>query len=207
MELSYTLFFVVITVVTSLMAFSNDNIIRKFIMYPYIMNNNPREYHRLLTHSLIHADLMHLTFNMFALYSFGRYVELVFSIVLGKPFLYPILYLLGVVAASLPDMVKHKDHSYFRSLGASGGVSAVLFSCVYFAPWTGIRIMFIPIDIPAVVFAGLYLFYCVYMSKKGGGNVNHDAHLWGSVFGLVFTLVFDPSHGKSFLHQIMNPVF
>lgn len=206
MELSYTLIFVVVTVLTSLAAFNNGNLLNKFILYPYAMNNNPKEYYRLLSHGLIHADYGHLFFNMFALYSFGKYVEVMFAS-MAKPFLFPVLYIMGIAAASLPDMVKHKNHSYYRSLGASGGVSAILFSSVYFFPWSGIRIMFIPIDIPAIVFAALYLAYCAYMSKKGNDNIGHDAHFWGAVFGFVFTFLFDPTHGRSFIEQISNPVF
>jgi membrane associated rhomboid family serine protease len=206
MELSYTLIFVVLTVITSLLAFNNSNIVNKFIMYPFAMKDDPKEYYRLISHGLIHADFGHLFFNMFALYSFGSYVEAVFAM-MGKPVLYPCLYIFGIIAASLPDMVKHKNHSYYRSLGASGGVSAVLFSCVYFAPWTGIRIYFIPINIPAIIFAVLYLAYSVYMSRKGTDNVGHDAHFWGSVFGFVFTFLFDPTHGRFFLEQITHPQF
>ncbi len=174
-------------------------------MYPYGMSE-PKEYYRLLSSGFIHADWMHLFFNMFTLYAFGQYVEQTFEM-MGKPFLFPILYLMAIVASSLPDMIKHKDHSYFRSLGASGGVAAVLFSSVYFYPWAKIQIMFIPFGIPAIVFAVIYLAYCVYASRKSSDNINHDAHFWGSVFGFVFTFLFDPSHGRIFIQQITNPVF
>ncbi len=189
----------------SVSAFSNNTLYNKFIMYPYGMHE-PKEYYRLLSSGFIHADWMHLFFNMFTLYAFGQYVEQTFE-AMGKPYLFPILYLMAIVASSLPDMIKHKDHSYFRSLGASGGVAAVLFSSVYFYPWAKIQIMFIPFGIPAVIFAGLYLAYCVYASKKGNDNINHDAHFWGAIFGFVFTFLFDPSHGRIFIQQITNPVF
>ena len=172
-------------------------------MYPYAMKDNPKEYYRLLTSGLIHADYIHLFFNMFALYSFGKQVEMTFEAI-GRPFVYPTLYILAIIASSLPDLVKYKNQSYYRSLGASGGVSAVLFSSVYFFPWSGVMIFPIPFSIPAIVFAGLYLVYCVYMSKKGGDNINHSAHFWGALFGFVFTFLYDPSHGRIFIEQIMN---
>jgi membrane associated rhomboid family serine protease len=188
------------------MAFNNTNVVNKFILYPYAMNGHPNEYYRLISHGLIHADMGHLFFNMFALYSFGTFVESVF-VSMGKGYLYPILYVGALIAASLPDMAKHKDHSYYRSLGASGGVSAILFACTYFNPWSGVRIMFIPINIPAIVFSALYLAYSAYMAKKGGDNIGHSAHFWGAVFGFVFTFLFDPTHGRIFIEQISNPVF
>jgi membrane associated rhomboid family serine protease len=202
--MSYTIIILVVTALISIGAFNNRELYNRFILYPYIMSE-PREYYRLLSCGFIHADWLHLFFNLFTLYAFGQYVEQTFAL-MGRPFLYPALYLMAIVASSLPDLVKHKNHSYFRSLGASGGVAAVLFSSVYFYPWAGIRLMFIPIDIPAIVFAILYLAYCVYMSKRGTDNINHNAHFWGSVFGFVFTFLFDPSHGRIFLQQISNLV-
>ena len=201
--MSYTLIFVIVTVLASLGAFTNKELYNKFIMYPYAMRDNPKEYYRLLTSGLIHADYIHLFFNMFALYSFGKQVEMTFEAI-GRPFVYPALYILAIIASSLPDLVKYKNQSYYRSLGASGGVSAVLFSSVYFFPWSGVMIFPIPFSIPAIVFAGLYLVYCVYMSKKGGDNINHSAHFWGALFGFVFTFLYDPSHGRIFIEQIMN---
>lgn len=202
--MNHTLIFVVITVISSIAAFNSRDIYNKFIMYPYIMKGDPKQYYRLLSCGLIHADWVHLFFNMFTLYSFGSFVESIFN-QLGSPLLYPMLYILGIIASSLPDLVKHANHSYFRSLGASGGVSAVLFASIYFYPWTGIRLFLIPFDIPAIVFGVLYLLYCVYMSKRGGDNINHDAHFWGAVFGLVYSFAFDPTHGKVFINQIMHP--
>jgi membrane associated rhomboid family serine protease len=201
--MSYTLIFIIVTVGASLWAFNDQNIYNKLILYPYVMKDYPKESYRLLSSGLIHADYMHLFFNMFALYSFGNQVEMMFGVI-GKPLAYPALYILAIIASSIPDLIKHKNHSYYRSLGASGGVSAVLFSSVYFVPWSGIMIFPIPFSIPAIAFAGLYLIYCVYMSKKGGDNINHSAHFWGAVFGLVFTFLFDPSHGRGFIEQIMN---
>lgn len=204
MQLSYTIIFLVITAIISITAFSNREVYNKFILYPYIMSE-PREYYRLLSSGFIHADWMHLAFNMFSFWAFGTYVEQTFAAI-GKPWLFPLLYLGAIVASSLPDLVKHKNHSYFRSLGASGGVAAVLFSSVYFYPWEGIRIFPIPFSIPAIVFAGLYLIYSAYMSRRGGDNINHNAHFWGSVFGFVFTFLFDPTHGRVFFQQIIGPL-
>lgn len=205
MQLSYTLIFIIITVLISISAFSNSTLKGKFILYPRVMNS-ASEYYRLLTSGFIHADWMHLIFNMYALYAFGEYVESLFGMI-GKPYLYPLLYLLGIITSSLPDLARHKNNSYFASLGASGGVSSVIFAFVYFNPWAKMGLIFIPIMIPAIIFAALYLAYCIYAAKKGADNINHNAHFWGAIFGLVFCFLFDPSHGRVFFEQIMNPQF
>lgn len=119
--------------------------------------------------------------------------------------LFPILYLSGIVASSLPSYIRHKDNSYYRSLGASGGVAAIIFSAIYFSPWTRIYIIVLPL--PAILFAVGYLLYSAYMDKHGSDNIGHNAHFWGAVYGFVFTLLFDPTHGRIFFEQLMHPSF
>ena len=134
-------------------------------------------------------------FNMIALYSFGEAVETAlfsnhcFFGVMGK-WVFLLLYITGLVIASIPDLIKHRDADHYRSLGASGAVSAVVFSSILLLPKLGVGIAFIPgVQIPGYIFAVLYLIISAYLDKKGGGNVNHGAHLWGAVFGLIFTYV------------------
>lgn len=196
-----TLLFIVVTVLVSLAGFNNESLISRFILWPRRMNG-PQDYYRLLTSGFIHNDGAHLFFNMFTLYFMGTGVESVFRSS-GEWMLYPVLYLGGIIVASLPSFIKHRNDSYYRSLGASGGVAAVLFSYVYFSPWSKIYVWFI--GLPSIAFAVLYLIYSAYSSRRGGDNVNHDAHFWGSVYGFVFTLLVDPSHGQIFLQQVMNP--
>jgi len=119
--------------------------------------------------------------------------------------LFLMLYLSAIVLASLPSFLKNRNNSYYRSLGASGGVAAILFFTIYYSPWSKIQILFIPIGIPSILFGVLYLAYEAYMAKRGAGNVNHNAHFVGSVYGLLFALVVDPTHGMSFINAIMNP--
>ncbi len=201
--MSYSIIFVIITVVVSLAAFNNSNLLNKLILWPAGMDN-PNEYYRLLSCGFIHADYMHLAFNMLALYMFGQQVEAYYSYI-GHAQLFPVLYLTGIIASSLPSYAKQKNNSYYRSLGASGGVSAVLFAFVYFAPWQIIYVFIFPV--PGIVAAIAYLVYSAYMSKKGADNIGHDAHLWGAVFGFLFTLLFDPTHGRIFFQQLINPSF
>lgn len=197
--IAFTITLVIITVLLSIAAFNDHRLADKLILWPARMRR-PNEYYRLLSSGFIHADWMHLAFNMLALFSFGRYVEALFMYRGITPWLYVFMYLSGIVVASLPSFYKNRENAYYRSLGASGGVASVLFSSVYFAPWEWMSIMFIPM--PNIVFAVLYLVYSAYMSKRGGSTINHDAHFWGAVWGFVFTLAVDPSHGGIFLDQI-----
>lgn len=202
--MSYTIILIIITCIISVIAFSNDELKNRLILWPKRMDR-PEEYYRFLSSGFIHADIMHLAVNMWVLYSFGSISEEWFALI-GMRYAYVALYLLAIVAASVPSFMKHKNNAYYRSLGASGGVAAILFSSVYFNPWSGgIGLLFVPgITIKPIIFAILYLAYSAYMDRRGGTNINHGAHFWGSVFGFVFTLLVEPTHGQMFIQQIMH---
>ena len=93
---------------------------------------------------------------------------------------------------------------YYASLGASGGVAAIIFATIYLDPWQKISFFFLP-GMPSIVFAVGYLIFTAYMARRGQGRVNHDAHFWGSVFGFLWMIVIDPSHGQYFLNQLLHP--
>lgn len=200
-----TYLFIGITAITSISAFSNTDLLNRLILYPALMKEN-NEWWRLITNGFIHADWVHLFFNMFTLYFFGRAIEFYFAEVFENAFVFPAFYLSALVFSSTPSYAKHKNHSYYRSLGASGAVSAVLFASIIFNPWAKIGLMF-AIQIPGILFAVLYLMYSSYMSKKGGDNINHDAHLYGALYGLLFPIVFKPQLISYFLEQIQHPHF
>lgn len=204
--MSITLIIIIVTAVVSIAAFSNADLLNKLILYPAQMRS-PSEYHRFITSGFIHADWMHLLLNMYVLYIFGSYVEQLYAskAAIGQPYLYLVMYLLALVASSLPSFAKHKENYYYRALGASGAVAAVMFSFVYYNPWATLYFWFIPM--PSIVFAIAYLGYSAYAAKKANDNVGHDAHFYGAVFGFVFTLIFDPTNGQIFLQQIMRPSF
>jgi membrane associated rhomboid family serine protease len=101
--------------------------------------------------------------------------------------LYIVLYVLAIIFSCLPDYFKYKDEYSYRALGASGAVSAVIFSAILLEPTMPLRFFFIPIDIPGWLFGLLFLALSAYMAKRGNDNIGHSAHFWGGVFGLVFT--------------------
>ncbi len=183
-----TLILIAANVIFSIIGFSNNNFLSKTIGWPYYEKRN-KEYYRFITSGFLHADWIHLFFNMFTLYFFGKNVELILSLSgLGGKFAYLALYFLGLIIADIPSYLKHNNDSDYRSLGASGAVSAVIFSSIIFSPWSSIY-LYGAIQISATIYAILYVIYCIYMGKKNQDNVNHDAHLWGSVFGFAFTIV------------------
>lgn len=192
MEITITLAIVVVTVLISIRGFGQQKVIDDLIFYPPAIDSN-KQYFRFISHGFIHADVMHLAFNMFALYSFGGAVEDIFALDclfggMGKLF-FIILYFSSLVMASLPDYFKYRESYHFRSLGASGAVSAVIFASIVLLPQIPIRIFFIPVNIPGYIFGLIYLALSAYLDKKGGGNINHGAHLWGALYGIAFTVI------------------
>lgn len=195
---------IAVTVVVSLIAFTNEELRNKSLFYPYVMTSS-KEYYRFLSHGLIHADYIHLFFNMFTLYSFGRFAE----VALFNKAEYVILYVTALVASSVFDFLKNRNNSGYAALGASGAVSAVLFSTLIFDPWAkGVALFGIDrLALPNIIFAVLYLWYCAYMSKRGGDNIGHNAHMWGSIYGFTFTALLKPELFKDFLDKLIHPSF
>lgn len=183
----------VFTIVTSLYAFYDNSAYGKFMLHPYSVSKGNNIY-TLITSGLIHADWMHLFFNMFTFYAFAFTLERLMG-----SWQFGLLYFLGLVLSDIPTVFKHKDNFNYNSLGASGAISAVLFSYILFQPMDKIYIMFIPIGIPAVVFGFLYLIYCAYASRNSRDHINHDAHLFGALTGLIFTIIFVPGIIQNFI--------
>ena len=205
--MSITLLIIIVTVVVSLAAFNNPALMNNLLFYPYqIWRRN--EWHRLLSCGFIHADMGHLFFNLFALYGFGEYIEGAFGYTFGAKgtVLFVVMYFGAIATADILNLFQQKDNPQYRSLGASGGVSAVIFSFILFNPFGKIYLFFIPIGIPAFAFGGIYLAYCVYMAKRGGDNIGHIAHFTGSIFGFVFPILFEPRLLSYFIAQLKQGI-
>jgi membrane associated rhomboid family serine protease len=194
---------IAITVLVSWAAFNNRALLERLILWPPAIARH-RQYDRLVTHGFIHADGMHLLFNMVTLYFFGTQLEPFFADYIG-PWGYAAFYLSAIVIAIMPTYLRHQRDPHYRSLGASGAVSAVLFAFILLAPWSSIYVFLIPIGIPAFVFGGLYLGYTIWMDRRGGGNINHSAHLWGAVYGMLFTVMMEPRAATTFLARLTQP--
>lgn len=202
MNFSLTIVIVAVTVLVSWRAFNDRALLERLILWPPAVERR-RQYDRLLTHGFIHADWMHLLFNMITLWSFGSAVERVFSEWI-TPVGFVLFYLSAIVVAILPTYLRHRQDANYRSLGASGGVSAVLFAFILFDPWSKLIIFPIPVPIPAFLFAVLYVGYSIWMDRRGGGNVNHSAHLWGAAYGVLFTLLLEPRVFAHFTRTLLG---
>lgn len=161
---------------------------------------------RFLSYGLIHADWVHLFINMFVLYSFGKAVIEAYRYYFDlKGYLfYLLLYIGGIGFSVLFDYGKHKDDPHYNAVGASGAVSAVLFASILVFPTGSVYLFPIPFPLPSVVFGVIYLVYSAVMARRGTGNIGHNAHFWGAIFGLVFTIALKPILAVSFWQQIMN---
>lgn len=201
----FTLAIIAATVLVSWRAFNDQRLLGRLILWPPAVTRS-RQYDRLLGYGFIHADWTHLLFNMITLWSFGMQVERVFSEWIS-PLGYLLFYLSAIVVAILPTYLRHRHDANYRSLGASGAVSAALFAFILMAPWSGIYLFLIPIPIPAIVFAVLYIGYSMWMDRRGGDNINHSAHLWGAAYGVLFALAIEPRLLGHFLQALANPQF
>lgn len=190
MELSITLVIVIITSLVSLGGFNNRKIVDDLIFYPPAVTHR-NQWYRFFSCGLIHADAAHLIFNMLSLYLFGRFVEEKFMEIFGSmgKIFYLGMYVLALIVSLLPTYFKNRENYHYRSLGASGAVSAVIFAGLLIAPYVEVGFFFIPPFIPGFVFAPLYLIVSAILDKRQSDNINHSAHIWGALFGLAFLIV------------------
>jgi membrane associated rhomboid family serine protease len=188
--MSITLIITIITVGISILAMYNEALMDKLIFHPYTVGRK-NEWYRFISSGFIHADFMHLAFNMFSFYMFSGYVEQFFTMLFGTQgsLIYCILYLSALIICLIPTYLKHKNQYNYYSLGASGAVSAIVFVGIFLEPTIQIGFFIIPPIIPGFIFGPIYLGITAYLSKKGQGGINHSAHLWGSLYGVVFLLI------------------
>lgn len=179
-------FIFVFTIVTSIYAFSDHTLYGKFMLNPYSISRN-RKFYTLITSGLIHADWMHLIFNMISFFFFAFRLEAMMG-----SWRFAILYFLGLILSDIPSVIKHKNNIWYNSLGASGAISAVLFSSILFDPLSKLYILPFPFPVWVWLYGLIYLAYCWQMSRNSRDNINHDAHFFGALAGLILTILLVP---------------
>ena len=190
------------------MAFNNREIFDKLQLNPYSVYHK-KQWYRVISHGFLHADWAHLFVNMFVLFFFGRSVENEFErlaingTIKSPVFSFVLLYFASMVFATVTSIAKQKDNIWYNSVGASGAVSAILFTHIFFQPLAKLY-FYAVIPIPGIIFGVLYLGYSHYMSRRGNDNINHDAHFIGAVFGFLFPLLLEPKLINVFLGQLFN---
>ncbi|ACU07286.1 hypothetical protein FIC_00833 [Flavobacteriaceae bacterium 3519-10] len=185
---SILLIIIGLTAVISFIAFSNREIFEKYKFNVGAILQR-KEYVRLISAGFLHGDMMHLLFNMMTLYFFGPIVLEAFG-ALG----FLVVYLGSIVFGNVFSLYLYKNQSWYSAIGASGGVSGILFASIAMIPDLGIYFFFIPIAIPGYIFGFLYFAYSVYMmlNPREGDNIGHAAHLGGAFFGLVYAVALEP---------------
>jgi|LakMenEpi03Aug12_release.lakeMendotaPanAssembly.Ray.scaffolds.fasta_scaffold109737_3 membrane associated rhomboid family serine protease len=202
--MSITIYIIIITVAVSLISFSRTDIFSKLTFSPYEISHR-RQYWRFFSCALLHGDFFHLFINMFVLYSFGLAVERYYSFIFGNAstIIFLLLYISSVGAANVFSYYKHQNNSSFISVGASGAVSAIVFVSILFDPYRPLYLYGL-IGIPGILLGIGYLIYSYYMSNKGTDNIDHNAHLYGAIYGMLFTIVFKPSLFLAFVFKLLG---
>lgn len=193
---------IIVTSLFSFLALQDRDIMNRFIMYPYAVKHR-NEWWRFITSGFLHADFTHLFFNMFVLYAFGNHLLGFFENMFGGLAIYYflVMYIGAIIISDLSSYIKWHNSPSYRSLGASGAVSAVLFSFILFKPLDKLMVMFV-LPLPGIVWGIIYLSYSWFMAKKGGDRINHDAHFYGALFGFLFPILLKPELFTNFIDQI-----
>mgnify|MGYP001347643136 FL=1 len=189
----------IITIAVSLIAiYIKPVIIEKYALSPWKVVYE-KKWYLTITSGFLHADLFHLLFNMWTFWFFCQALEMY-----AGTFNFLVIYFGSMILSDISTIIKQKDNYGYKSLGASGAISGALFSLILFEPFQLYYVMFIPFGIPAVIFAILYLAYCYYAARHSKDNINHEAHFWGALAGIVLTILLKPQIIESFLYKIFN---
>lgn len=197
-----TIIILTITVVVSFICFYNRQLFNRLALSPYQVVH-AHQWYRIISHGFVHGDWMHLFVNMFTFWSFGQYIEDAFVSLHFGQWAFLLLYFGGMIIASISDLFRYRNAPWYSSIGASGAVSAVLFTSIFLNPW-GKILFFAAIPIPGILFGVIYLAYCQYMAKRGGDNINHNAHFYGAIYGFIFPILLEPKLFDFFLEQFMK---
>ena len=202
---SITLMLIIIISLVSVLAFNQTGIMSQFQFNAFQVYHR-KQYYRLISHALVHANWEHLLVNMIVLYSFGTAVEHYFRVYFGSngSFYFLALFVGSVIFSSLWSLIQQKNNYYYNAVGASGAVSAILFAAIFFDPWAKIYFFGI-LPIPGFIFGVLYLYYSYYMSRKKVDNIGHDAHFLGAIIGFITPVLIRPSLFYDFISLLFNP--
>ena len=205
MELTFSLttLLIGITALLSILAFNRPAVMERWMFTPYRIHQR-QQWDRFVLSGFIHKDYTHLLFNMFTFYFFGGVVEQFLRYQYGKGLgglLFVGFYLLGIVLSDIPTYLKNKNNSQYRALGASGGTAATVFASIVLMPLSDIC-LFGLLCFPGFILGGFFLIYSFVKGKQDQDGINHDAHLYGALFGIAFILLLSPSSAGQFLEQL-----
>ncbi len=195
-----------LAIIVSLKGFNDAHFTDQYLYKPYNVKHH-KEYYRIISHQFLHADPTHLIFNMIGLYFFGPVVEDIFRIdygMIGGGTVFLVFFLLGGIFSTTIPYLRHKDNDLYRSLGASGAVSAIIFAGILFRPDMQMGLIFLPIFIPSYIFGPLYLLVEFLSDRYGKSRIAHDAHIGGALFGILFVLITNIDRVKLFINYLIS---
>jgi membrane associated rhomboid family serine protease len=203
MEISLTVILIAITCASSYYAWKNPAFIERSLFTPYRVKHR-KEYARFILSGFIHKDGVHLLFNMFTFYFFGQVVEQFLGYQFGANtgnVVFVLFYLFAIVISDIPTYLKEKDNPSYHALGASGGTAAMVFASIVLMPLADVCIFGI-FCLPGFLLGAMFLAYAYFKGKNADDNINHDAHLYGALFGIAFILFIEPARAGHFWDQI-----
>lgn len=205
MAITLTNLLLLITTLTRIYTFRRPELQEKLMFNPYRIKHKGQWY-RFVTSGLIHLGWVHLLFNMFTFYFFGNWVERYWVLIDGKEwgyFYFLLLYVGGIVVADIPTYLRYKNQPYYNSLGASGGVSAVIFATIFYNP-AELVCIYAFFCLPGFIWGIIYLVYSYLYDKRGTDSINHAAHFYGALYGFLLAFLIRPAAAIDFWHAITN---
>ncbi|WP_369999693.1 rhomboid family intramembrane serine protease [Winogradskyella sp.] len=146
-----------------------------------------KDYKRLISSGFLHADWMHLIFNMASLYFFSALLENKIG-----PTLFFLIYFISLIGGNLFALYIHRNHGDYSAIGASGAVSGIIFASIALYPGLGVGFIILPFSIPSWIYGILFVVYSIYGIKTKRDNIGHEAHLGGAIIGLIVALIIQP---------------
>jgi len=205
MSISITIVIVIVTCLISWQGFNNRQLFNALKHNPY-EEHRDKEWYRMVSSGFLHGDVMHLGVNMYVLYTFGEFVEYEFvshyGMMTGR-LLYVLCYLLIILLADIPSFFSKRNDPGYSAIGASGGTSGIIMIFVLFNPWS-MLLLFFAIPIPAIILGVGYLAYSSWANQNSNDNIDHGAHFWGAVAGIVLCIIFLPESLGIFLEKVVQ---
>lgn len=190
-----TVIFLFTIAISAFALYFKPNIIEKGVLRPYLIARG-QNLGTLISNGFLHANGMHLLFNMITFYFFAFQLERTIG---SLDFL--ILYFASMLISDIPSIIQYRDNPEYASLGASGAISGIVFSMILFYPLSGFYIFPIPFELPAFVFGILYLIWSYFSAKNSDDVINHSAHFWGALAGIILTILLKPNSLTIFINS------
>jgi membrane associated rhomboid family serine protease len=133
------------------------------------------------------------------LYSFGPVVELG----LGSLSML-LIYVIAGIVSTLFVYYRHRADPRYRALGASDSVTGIIFAAIVLLPEMSVSFFFVPIPIPAPLFAVGFIVISTFLMRRGGGYISHEAHIAGAISGLLLAGLLAPGGFGPLLDRIQN---